>query len=225
MKERSKIIKDLIMDKINVLQAIESLNFMLEDIENEEIKIWVKNEINGYNDSDEKIIPDYRKVTTALIGDVHAGYMIYKDINIPFTDMEAFNLFSKALIKQPISEIMQLSKAETDSKEHTLCLNVNPIIVNKYKKISGTVINPYLKLSLYTYSNILLKIKEKLLDIFKELEKNYGNLDELYIDFSDINKRDKVLKTVINMVYNDKSIKIGDENVIKGSNIGDENEN
>ena len=32
MKKRSKVIKDLIMDKINVLQALESLSFMLEDM-------------------------------------------------------------------------------------------------------------------------------------------------------------------------------------------------
>lgn len=60
-KKRSKIIKDLIMDKINVLQAMQSLSFMLEDINDaeSEIKKWVNNEINGYkNQSD---IPEYRK--------------------------------------------------------------------------------------------------------------------------------------------------------------------
>ena len=42
-KKRSKIIKDLIMDKINVLQAMQSLSFMLEDINDAESKIkkWV----------------------------------------------------------------------------------------------------------------------------------------------------------------------------------------
>lgn len=38
-KKRSKIIKDLIMDKINVLQAMQSLSFMLEDINDAESEI------------------------------------------------------------------------------------------------------------------------------------------------------------------------------------------
>ena len=57
-KKRSIIIKDLIMDKINVLQAMQSLYFMLEDINDTEIKKWVNSEINGYEDK--KKIPSYR---------------------------------------------------------------------------------------------------------------------------------------------------------------------
>lgn len=63
------------------------------------------------------------------------------------------------------------------------------------------------------------------MNIFKELERNYGNLDELYVDFSDINKRDKVLEKLETIIYNDNSINIGDGNIIENSIIGEENEN
>lgn len=224
-KKRSKIIKDLIMDNINVLQAIESLDFILEDVNNEEIKKWVSNEINGYNDSNDDIVPNYRKANASLIGDVQVGYATYKNIGIPIGNTEAFKFFSNILIKEPISEIMQLAEAEVQTETHALCLDANVMIVNKYQQTNGSVINAHRRLSLYTYNNILGKIKDKLLNIFKELERNYGNLDELYIDFSDINKRDKVLEKLVTIIYNDNSINIGDGNTIENSIIGDENEN
>ena len=68
-------------------------------------------------------------------------------------------------------------------------------------------------------------IKDKLLEIFKILEKNYGNLDALYIDFSDNLKKDEIAKALISVVNNDNSIKIGNNNQFKDSVIGDENEN
>ncbi len=49
------------MYNINVLQAIESLDFMLEDVNDEEVKKWVSNEINGYSDSNDDMIPNLQK--------------------------------------------------------------------------------------------------------------------------------------------------------------------
>lgn len=222
MKKRSKIIKDLIMDNINVLQAIQSLNFILEDIENEEIKSWVNNEINGYED--EEAIPDYRIVNSSLIGNVQVGYSLYKNINIPIIDKEAYALFSNVKICEPLSIVIQLAKAEIESKEHSLLLETNPIIVNQYQQTNGSVISAYRRLSVYSYNNILAIIKEKLLNVFKVLENSYGNLDELYIDFSDDSKKQKVIEKLESIVYNDNSISIGDNNKIEKSIVGDSNE-
>lgn len=224
-KKRSKIIKDLIMDKINVLQAMQSLSFMLEDINDAESKIkkWVNNEINGYkNQSD---IPEYRKTNAILMGNVQVGYSLYKNINIPLADKKAIELLTKIQIKEPLSIVMQLAKAEIESENHSLLLDVNIALVNHYQQTNGDVISASRHLSIYTYNNILALIKDKLLDIFKVLEENYGNLDELYIDFSDDTKKEEVVKQIQSIVYNDNSISIGNNNKIDDSIVGDGNEN
>lgn len=224
-KKRSKIIKDLIMDKINVLQAMQSLSFMLEDINDteSEIKKWVNNEINGYkNQSD---IPEYRKTNAILMGNVQVGYSLYKNINIPLADKKAIELLTKIQIKEPLSIVMQLAKAEIESENHSLLLDVNIALVNHYQQTNGDVISASRHLSIYTYNNILTLIKDKLLDIFKVLEENYGNLDELYIDFSDDTKKEEVVKQIQSIVYNDNSISIGNNNKIDDSIVGDGNEN
>lgn len=224
-KKRSKIIKDLIMDKINVLQAMQSLSFMLEDINDteSEIKKWVNNEINGYkNQSD---IPEYRKTNAILMGNVQVGYSLYKNINIPLADKKAIELLTKIQIKEPLSIVMQLAKAEIESENHSLLLDANIAIVNYYQQTNGDVISASRHLSIYTYNNILALIKDKLLDIFKVLEENYGNLDELYIDFSDDTKKEEVVKQIQSIAYNDNSISIGNNNKIDDSIVGDGNEN
>lgn len=222
-KQRSKIIKDLIMDNINVLQAMQSLDLILEDIEENEIKKWVNNELNGYHENID--LPKYRKTHAMLIGNVQVGYSLYKNINIPLSDPQAIEMFTKIEVKEPVSKIIQMAKAENESKEHSLLLEVNTILVNHYQQTNGDVISAYRKLSLYAYNSILAMIKDKLLEIFKLLEKNYGNLDELYIDFSDKSKKDDVLKELCNIIYNDNSINIGDNNQLKNSVVGDNNGN
>ncbi|MBP3595845.1 MAG: hypothetical protein J6J60_00365 [Clostridia bacterium] len=223
MKKRSKIIKDLIMDNINVLQAMQSVALMLEDIDDKEIKNWVKNEINGYQKDDD--IPNYRKANTMLIGNIQVGYAIYNHINIPLSDSKAIEAFTKLEIRDPISTIIQMSKAESESETHSLMLEANIALVNHYQQTNGDVISAHRKLSIYAYTNILGMIKDKLLEIFKVLEKNYGNLDELYIDFSDSSKKDEIVKELVAIVYNDNSIKIGNNNQFKDSVVGDENGN
>jgi len=222
-KKRSKIIKDLIMDNINVLQAMQSLDFMLEDIEDKEIRKWVNNELNGYKKN--KDIPNYRNANAILIGNVQVGYSLYKNINIPLSDLKAIEMFTKIKIREPISTIMQMAKAENESEDHSLALEVNTVLVNHYQQTNGDVISAHRKLSLYTYNNIIAIIKDKLLEIFKVLENNYGNLDELYIDFSDNSKKDEVVKKIESIVYTDNSINIGDNNKFKDSIVGDENGN
>lgn len=223
MKNRSKIIKDLIMDNINVLQAMQSLNFILEDIDNEKIQKWVNNEINGYQKNDN--VPNYRKTNTMLIGTVQVGYAVYNNINIPLSDAKAIEAFTKLEIREPISTIIQMAKAEKESNSHSLVIEANIATVNNYQQTNGDVISAHRELSIYAYSNVLGMIKDKLLEIFKMLEKNYGNLDDLYIDFSDNLKKDKIAKALISIVNNDNSIRIGNNNQFKDSVIGDENEN
>lgn len=223
MKKRSKVIKDLILGKIDVLQAIQSLSFMIEDLDdNDDIKKWVESELNGYKDKNN--VPKYRIIPTTLIGTVQVGYAVYKNINIPFSDLEAIDLFSKEMVLSPLSNVIQLAKAENENSNHALSMEVNTILVNHYQETNGDVISARRYLSLYAYNNILGSIKDKLLDIFKILEKNYGNLDEMYIDFSDDDKKEETIKDINKVIYNDNSIHIGDGNKINESIVGDKNE-
>lgn len=222
-KKRSKIIRDLIMDKISVLQAMQSLDFILEDIKEKKIKKWVKNELNGYQENDQ--IPDYRILDAIVIGNVQVGYALYSNISIPISDKEVLEKLTKVEIGDPISKIIQLAKAENETDDHYLALNVNIGLINHYQQTNGDVIQAQRRLGIYAYNSIISQIKDKLLEIFKILEKNYGNLDELYINFSDDKKKEETKQKIEKVIFNDNSIKIGNNNKIDKSIVGDKNGN
>jgi len=119
---------------------------------------------------------------------------------------------------------MQMAKAESESKTHTLSIPVNIAYINSVACINGEVTHAELNLSLYAYTNILGSLKSKILSILKELEKQYGNLDDYYIDFENDSKEKKVTKSITNIIF-DKSVKIGDKNEINESIVGDDNGN
>lgn len=221
-KKRSKLIIQLIKNEINVLQAMQLLSLMLEDLESEEIKKWLLLEMNGYGKED--IVPDYRKVRTTLIGKIQVYNIVYPEVNIPLNNKEAQKFFSEFEEIEPLSSILQYANSEKEQEGHILHMEADLNYVNKFKSTNGTVISARREMSMYSMTNIVEMIKTKLIDILKELEKNYGNLDECYIDFSDEDLKENTINHVINIIYNDSSTSFGDNNTIKNSIVGDNNE-
>ena len=82
----------------------------------------------------------------------------------------------------------------------------------------------WLPIASASFSEITNSVKNKILDILMELENKYGNLDGYTIDFKDKKDKDVTSRTIINIIYNDNSIKVGDKNKIDGSILGDNNE-
>ncbi len=69
--------------------------------------------------------------------------------------------------------------------------------------------------------NIFPKVENKLLDILRYLEKQFGNLDDLDIDLDSKSKDEvnEIKSHIYVIIYNDQSISIGDNNKIKNSTI------
>lgn len=220
MKQRSKVIIDLINNNIDIEQAFEILDMLLEDIKNKKIKKWLDNEINGYKEKKE--VPTYRIVHANVKGDFIAGRIQCKNHDIPLKP-EYVEQFSKLTIAYPISQIMQFSSAEKDENNHSLHIPLHQAIAEDISLVNGEIISAYQELSMYSFTNIVSLIKTKLLSIFKELEKQYGNLDNYYIEFTDKKKEEQLSNTLITLI-NDNSIHIGDNNKIKDSILGDNND-
>lgn len=219
--KRSKIIIELIKDEINVVQAMDILNLLLQNISDKKIKQWLNNEINGYNTKDK--VPEYRIIKTNLKGNFVAGNYKCTNQDIPIKP-EYAKEYSTIRITSSVYEISQFSIAEKESKEHCLMIPLHAVIAQDISMINGEVISAYRELSLYSHTNILAKIKSKLIKIFIELEKKYGNLDDYYIDFSNDKKGKEVIQNITNII-NDNSIHIGNDNKIESSNVGVGNEN
>lgn len=220
--KRSQIIIELIKDEINVVQAMDILNLLLQDIKDKKIKKWLDNEINGY--SKESELPEYRVLEANIKGNFIGGRIKCTNQYIPIKP-EYVKEYTKVKVTSPISEIMQLSIAEKESKEHCLGIPLHQVLAQEISLVNGEVISARRELSIYAHTNLLNKIKTKVLKIFIELEKKYGNLDDYYIDFSNKTKEKEVLNNINNIIYTDNSVHMGNDNTIESSNVGVGNEN
>lgn len=219
--KRSKIIIELIKDEINVVQAMDILNLLLQDAKYKKIKKWVDNEINGYSKTDK--LPQYRILKSNIKGTFIGVGFECKNQNIPVKP-EYVEKYTKVNVISSVSEILQLSIAEKESKEHCLAIPLHQVLAQDISMVNGEIISASRELSIYAYTNILGKIKTKVLQILIELEKEYGNLDNYCIDFNEKPLEKSVVKNITNIIYTDNSVHIGNDNKIEKSNVGVENE-
>ncbi len=220
--KRSKIIIELIKEQISVEQAIYVLDLLLQEINDKKIRKWIDNEINGYSNTDE--IPKYRIVEANIKGTFIAGRYECKNQDIPIKQ-EHIKEFAKIKVTSPISVIAQYSIAEKESKEHCLKIPLHQVLAQDISLVNGEILSAYREISLYAYTNMLGKIKTKVIKILTELEKKYGNLDGYYIDFSNKTTEKEIVKNINNIIYTDNSTHIGNDNTIEKSNVGVNNEN
>lgn len=167
--KRSQIIIELIKDEINVVQAMDILNLLLQDINDKKIKKWLENEINGYEKG--KDVPQYRVLKANIVGDYIGGRVKCSSKDIPIKP-EYIEEYSKVIITSPVSQIMQLSIAEKESKEHCLAIPLHPVLTQQISLVNGEVISARRELSIYAHANLLALIKSKVLKIFVELKKS-----------------------------------------------------
>ena len=222
MKKRSKILIDLINDEVDVKKAFQILSLLLEDLENNEIEDWLNYELNGY--PKESVVPKYRIIKASIIGTVKTYSMIINKYDIP-VPLEEKKVLCNHEVRESITEINQYALAEKESDMHCLLSPIDIGYINSVALINDAEItHAHLQLSMYGYTNVLNIIKNKLIEIFKRLEKQYGILDDYCIDFKNNKKKKSTTKALLQIIYNDNSIKMGNNNRIDRSVVGNDND-
>lgn len=222
MKKRSKILIDLINDKIDVKKAFQILSLLLEDIENTDIENWMKYEIYGY--PKDIVVPEYRIINASIIGTVKTYTMIINnyDIPVPLEDKKAL---CKHNVRDSVAEIAQYALAEEQSEKHCLLSPIDIGYINSVALIQDAEItHANIQFSMYGYTNVLNLLKDKLIEIFKKLEKQYGCLDDYCIEFENEKDKNDTSKQLLKIIYNDYSVKIGDNNKLDKNVVGNLND-
>ena len=221
---KSKIIKDLANDKVDLYTALKRTKVLLQDLNDEEILKWVNYEIEGY--PDDVNLPDYRIVPGQLYGSYIKGsmamHMKYQNVILPLGNMEKEykDTLSSMRIYESIEAVKEMVKGD-----NTISSVIPPDLFGYIASANNDpymiISSAYIKGSKPQIINIFSKVTSKLLDILLLLEKEFGNLDELDIDVD--NKTEEELEEICNklqiIIYNDKRVTIGNNNRIKDSTI------
>ena len=225
----SKIIKDLANSTIDTTTALKRAKVLFSELNNNELIDWVNHELTGY--PDDVVLPDYRIecgniVGTYMVGTVRS-HLKYTEASIPLGKMPE-DLKQQILsieFREGVTALKQLAdehKITKSSLGKMLPADFFPVI-SKYNS------NPYMVIAsakviigAHCIDNIFSVIENRLLDGLILLEKEFGNLDDLDLNASTKTTDDieKIANRIIVIVYNDQSVRIGDNNKIKNSSLG-----
>lgn len=226
---KSQIIKDLANGKADTQTALKRTKVLLQDLENDDLLDWVNYEIEGYPDDVE--IPDYRVIGGPLYGTYFKGslanHIIYNHVPLPLGNLpdEIKEDILTIKIRQGIEALKGvIAKSEKNDNSRLIKqipAEYYPYIAQANNDLGMIITTASVELNMPKVLNIFPKVESKLLDILSYLEKQFGNLDDLDIDIQ--SKSEKELNNIINhihvLIYNDKSVTLGDNNKIKNSNI------
>ena len=225
---KSKIIKELANGAVDTLTALKRTKVLLSEFNNDELNDWVNYEIMGYPDKVE--IPSYRTVRGNLMGYYFKGsmlsHMTWNHVSIPLGKMP--DNLKETLLTVYFREGVDALKQLADKAASSDIKMGKPVDADFFPVIARYNGDPYMMITSATVEignqcvhNVFSAIENRQLDILILLENEFGILDELDIDLtkkSDYEK-EKIIKQIQVIVFNDNSVNIGDGNKIKDSNI------
>ncbi|MDR2976286.1 MAG: hypothetical protein LBV19_03150 [Streptococcaceae bacterium] len=179
---KSQLIKDIATNKITLEEGLQRLLVISYSLENESLQAWIASELNGYPDI--KKLPGYRKKISNKI--FYTGINgSYKVTNVPlptnFIPEELRDVLEETCILDGVKSIEET--IQTDSKVGRDLTDMAGFI---YQKVGVTCVSIIQEYSISSYQKVISNVKNKLILILLDLEKAFGNLDNLDIDVEKI---------------------------------------
>ena len=211
---KSTIIKDLANSNVDLNISLKRARVLLSNFNEEKILNWVKNELEGYTIKDS--LPEYRMGKGMIEATFFIGDTQYTNVRVPVPASFRDKL-EKYHILQSVSALQEALK----NKDCKISVPIPPEFYSILQEQTNidSVISAKVAVDKIRVMDIFSKVESRLLDIFLILEKEFGSLDELDIDMTNKNEKQiEQIKEQINIyIFNDNSIKVGNENKIKGN--------
>lgn len=223
---KSKILKELASNQTSLDVVLSRLIIIASDIEDIKLQEWALNELNGYSKNEN--VPEYRQLQGELIySGINGHLMVNKlHLDIGFLDKDFQEIVLQPfVVSNGISLLLSgLENGEIFSKDMTF---LSSQVYKNSATITGAIqaTNIALVFNKAQIQNIISNVRTKLLQIFLELDKNYGNLDELDVS-QQIDDIDSVKQTIHQIIYQDNSItNSGEINLATGKSVLEINQN
>lgn len=217
---KSTIIKELANSKIDTATALKRLKILLLNLDKPELNDWVNCELNGYKDT--KTIPPYRRFR----GQLNANFVIGNSIRLTkYTNTPLTTVNLPDDIRDAVEEVVFCEAiAAINSMEGQELGKIIPPEFYSYLT-KGTNISSITSAKVNINNSapieVIAAVENRILEILVLLEKEFGNLDDLDINCDTKTEQElqKVYEQIINIIYVDKSVSIGNDNKINKTDI------
>ena len=216
---KSEIIKLFAKNEIDTEVALRQLKVLLATFPNLDAASWVDKELSGYDINDE--LPVYRKTGGSLQCDLLAYGLIANNIGLPIrpdAPDDIRDLCNNAYFRESIGALKMIIK-----KDGQIAFDISPDLypfIMKYSlRPTTSILRAKKVVSRTDIMCIITAVDKRILDILLYLEKEFGVLDNLDLPTKEKSEGDIqiIQNTILNYIYVDNSITIGDENKISDS--------
>ena len=175
---KSQLIKDITVNKISLEEGLQMLLIISSELNNKKLTNWIMREFNGYSEDLE--LPKYRKkIGSNLICSGINGTFKVTNVTLPIH-----------YLPKEYREIVSHPNVKTSIRGIEKMLDTGGIIGMDLTELAGDVYNKagiqcykifqeYNKVSI---EDIISNVKNRLIVILIDLEKEFGLLDNLDID-------------------------------------------
>ena len=201
---KSKIIKDLVNDEVSLTVVLNRLYVLASDLGNQEILDWANKEISGYKKEDD--LPDYRIFKSAefFYTGINGGFQV-NGLPLPLNWLspDTIEKLSTNYIRESLAEIEYKAKCDKPLGIDRTYL-ANEVAKNTCDDFMGVGVqctSIQQRVAPNRFSEILISIKHIALKLLLELDKKFGNLDDLDIGSEKISKKEKsTLFNTLNLI-------------------------
>lgn len=212
----SKIIKELANGTIDLNTSLKRAKVIFQKIGSTELNQWIKNEIEGYKKLED--IPLYRRVKGCLKGCYIEGGLNCKNLLIPLDNVEeeiieglTYNSAGQSIYA--LQEAIKTGQSFVRRLETYECKWLSA-------KTGRIIYEAEVETDTSQVMNIIPVVENLLLETFLLLEKEFGVLDDLDIDWdSKTEDEQQVIVEKIIIIFQDNSVSVGDGNKIKNSTV------
>jgi len=159
--------KDILNPDVSLATILLKAKVLAYKLKNDDLKKWVKNELDGYGDED--TLPDYRELTTDPLGTFSNKAYIHKDMPIPLSLIP--DILRKNIEQNKILEGIQA--IEKMAEKETLCLSWPSDWVAHYnycnKSSLNKLIEAYHLISGHNFAQIIATVRSRLQDFILEI--------------------------------------------------------
>lgn len=210
-----EILNDVISDDVNIPNILRKCLVLGFEIDHQVFIEWVGNELSGYNPN--VILPHYRELPCHMLGNF-IGYNLHmtsKPIDLACLHKSIRERYSKARIRQSISEVDSLSK-DTNSKElgYPIIPSLLPLIDSPYG--DSTCYQAWISISTSALVSIIDEVKNRILRTILQIKKEVPEASEIKL-----NKLDKTQTEIIKQIITNQF----NTNVDGNANIANASEN
>ena len=217
---KSSIIKELANSSIDTATALKRLKILLLNLDKPEINEWVNSELNGYKDINK--IPSYRRFR----GHLNANFVIGNSVrltkytNTPLTTANLPDNIRDAIEEVVFCEAIAAIKGMEGQELGKIIPPEFYVYLTKGTNISS-ITSARVNINNSAPVEVIASVENRVLEILVLLEREFGCLDDLDIDCNSKSEQElqSVCDQIINIIYIDKSVTIGDENKISKTDI------